>query len=155
MGLVVFGGSMRLVRPAGGRRQHRVLADALIDSRPVFSWAEKEIRAIPPRMLPPGAAILAITPLIDERTIGAIGDLRRRRLDIRVIEVSPSRWTPEPRSAMDRLAWRLWEMQRQARRDRFAAVGVPVVQWREGVDMELVLAQLARQGRRARQPVAS
>ena len=56
----------------------------------MFSWAEKEIRAIPPRMLPAGAAILAISPLIDERTVGAIGDLRRRRLDIRVIEVSPS-----------------------------------------------------------------
>jgi uncharacterized protein (DUF58 family) len=154
VGLVVFGGSMRLLRPAAGRRQLRALADALIDIRPVFSWADKEIRAIPPRMLPAGAAIVAISPLVDERTVGAIGDLRRRRLDIRVIEVSPSRWTPEPSSAMDRLAWRLWEMQRQARRDRFAALGVPVVQWREGLDVELLLAQFARQGGRARRWVA-
>ena len=56
---------------------------------------------------------------------------------------------------MDRLAWRLWEMQRQARRDRFAALGVPLVQWREGIDVELLLAQLARQGRRDRRWVAS
>ncbi len=155
VGLVVFGGSMRLVRPAGGRRQLLALVEALVDIRPVFSWADKEIRAIPPRMLPAGAAILAISPLVDERTIGAIGDLRRRRLDIRVIEVSPARWAPAPSSPVDGLARRLWEMQRQARRDRFAAVGVPVVQWHEGVDVELLLTQLARQPRTARRWMAS
>ena len=132
VGLVVFGGSMRLVRPAGGSRQFRRLADALVDTQPVFSWAEKQIRTIPPQMLPPGASILAISPLVDERTIGAIGDLRRRRHEVAVIEIDPARWAPPPRDALGRVARRLWDLQRQARRSRFLAVGVPVVEWPRG-----------------------
>jgi uncharacterized protein (DUF58 family) len=147
VGLVVFGGSMRLVRPAAGGRQFRRLAEALVDTRPVFSWAEKEIRAIPPRMLPVGASILAISPLVDQRALAAIADLRRRRHDIGVVEVSPTQWAPAPADATQVLARRLWEMQRDARRSRFAAAGVPVVQWRPDVALELLMAELAARGR--------
>jgi uncharacterized protein (DUF58 family) len=151
VGLIAFGGSIRTIPPGSGRRQYELMAEALIDVQPVFSWAEKEIRGIPPRVLPPGSTILAVSPLIDERAIGAIVDLRRRRHEIGVIEISPETWADvrDPRHESAKIARRLWEMQRTMRRARMAAAGVPVVEWREGEALELVLRELdaRRRGR--------
>ena len=151
VGLIAFGGSIRTIPPGSGRRQFELMAEALVDVQPVFSWAEKEIRGIPPRVLPPGSTILAVSPLVDERAIGAIVDLRRRRHEIGVIEVSPETWAPvrDPRDTSAAVARRLWEMQRAMRRARMATAGVPVVEWRDGDPLELVLRELdaRRRGR--------
>jgi uncharacterized protein (DUF58 family) len=151
VGFVAFGGSIRTIPPGSGRRQLDLMAEALVDVQPVFSWAEKEIRGIPPRVLPPGSTILAVSPLIDERAIGAIVDLRRRRHEIGVIEISPESWAPapDPRDETAMIARRLWAMQRAVRRTRLAAAGVPVVEWLEGDPLEPVLRQLdaRRRGR--------
>ncbi len=150
VGLVVFGGSLRLIRPGSGRRQRRRVVEALLDVQPVFSWAEKSIEVIAPRMLPRGATVVVVSPLVDERTLAAVVDLRRRRHEVAVIEVSPWRWTPTALTPLDRQAQRLWELQRQARRDRLAAVGVGLARWDEGVELELLLARLGRGGRGGR-----
>jgi uncharacterized protein (DUF58 family) len=143
VGLVVFGGAMKWLRLGTGSRQFDRITDALVDIRPVFSWAEKVVTAIPPRVLPVGASILAISPLVDPRAIAAVTDLRRRRYEIGVIEVAAERWAPEPTDEVSRLARRLWEMQRETLRGRLTAVGAPVVEWREGVPLELVMRQMA------------
>ena len=44
---------------------------------------------IPARTLPPQALVIAVTPLLDARSIAALLDLRGRRLRPRVVEVSP------------------------------------------------------------------
>ncbi len=142
VGLVVFGGTLRWLRAGTGGRQFRLIADALVDARAVASWAARDVATIPPRMLPTGASILAVTPLIDERAIAAVGDLRRRRYEVSVIEVSPSRWTPEPGDDVARLALRLWRLQRATLRGRLAGVGVPVVEWHEGVPLEVIMRRL-------------
>jgi len=145
VGLIAFGGSIRTVRPGSGRRQYELIAEALVDVKPVFSWADKEIHGIPPRILPPASTILAVTPLIDERALGAVIDLRRRRHEIGVLEVSPETWVPppDPSDPAAVVARRLWSMQRAMRRARLAEVGVPVVEWRDGDALELVLRRLA------------
>jgi uncharacterized protein (DUF58 family) len=155
VGLILFGGALRTLRPGSGRRQYEAIAEALVDAQPIFSWAEKEVRAIPPRSLPRAATILAVSPLIDERAIGAIGDLRRRRHEIGVIEVTPTSWAPPPADRADELARRLWEMEREARRARLAAAGVPVAEWHPGVALELVMHRLAVAGRGRRPGMAS
>ena len=148
VGLVVFGGAMQWLRLGTGSRQFDRIADALVDIRPVFSWAEKVVTAIPPRMLPVGASILAISPLVDQRSIAAVSDLRRRRYEIGVIEVAAERWAPDPTDEVSRLARRLWEMQRETLRGRLTALGAPVVEWRDGVPLELVMRQLGDLSRR-------
>ena len=151
VGLIAIGGSMRTIPPGSGRRQLELISEALVDVRPVFSWADKEIRGIPPRILPPASTILAISPLVDERAIGAVVDLRRRRHEIGVIEVSPESWAPplDVDDPAEVVARRLWSMQRAVLRARLADAGVPVVELREGVAIELVLRRLAalRRGR--------
>jgi uncharacterized protein (DUF58 family) len=149
VGVVAFGGSMRAVRPGVGRRQLELVTEALVDVRPVFSWADKEVRAIPPKALPAGATILVVSPLVDERTMTAVVDLRRRRHDIGVVEVSPLTWAPPPVDEATRIARRLWEMERAAHRRRMGEAGVPVVEWRPEVPLEVVMRQLTalRRGR--------
>jgi len=66
--LVGFEGLLQWVRTGHGVRQLYRLLDTLIDSRAFFSYAWKDVSIIPPRVLTPGALVIAITPLEDERT---------------------------------------------------------------------------------------
>ena len=51
---------------------------------------------IPRRMLPPNALVIALSPLLDQRSVGALLDLRARGYDLAVIDVSPVPFTPRP-----------------------------------------------------------
>jgi uncharacterized protein (DUF58 family) len=82
-------------------------------------------------VLPPAALILAITPLLDERSIRLVTDLRRRGADVTVVEVSPLAHTPPGATVADALAYRLWRLQREALRARLQALGVGVAVWGE------------------------
>ena len=44
---------------------------------------------IPARVLPPKALVVAVTPLLDPRSVGALLDLRARGYDLAAVEVSP------------------------------------------------------------------
>ena len=150
VGLVGFGGTLRWLRPAMGERQLYRLVDALIDTQVVLSYAWKGIEVIPRRTLPPKSLVVAFTPLLDERSLGALFDLRGRGYDLSVIELSPLSFVQPGRRETERLAYRLWAMERQALRGRFLAMGVPVVTWQRGEPLEPVLAMAARFRRDAR-----
>lgn len=74
----------------------------------------------------PGALLFAVSPLLDERSTRLITDLRRRGCDLIVIEVSPLEYTAPGPSTSDRLAYRLWTLQRDALRTRLRALGSAV-----------------------------
>ena len=71
----------------------------------------------------------SVSPLLDRRAIGAIIDLRRRGIDVVVVEVSPLPFAPAMPGVNGEVAHRLWQLQRALVRDRFAELGVPVVVW--------------------------
>ena len=85
---------------------------------------------IPPRTLPPNALIVALTPLLDGRSVNALLDLRARGFDLAVIDVSPVPFTRAPVDELDRLAYRIWELKRDALRHRYESAGVAVAEWR-------------------------
>jgi uncharacterized protein (DUF58 family) len=87
------------------------------------------VESIPRRVLPPGALILAVTPLLDERSIRLVTDLRMRGCDLTVIEVSPLEHTTPGPTQLDGLAFRLWRLQREALRARLQALGIGVAVW--------------------------
>ena len=137
VGLVTFGGFLSWLVPTSGMRQLYAIVDALITSQIVHSYALRGVDILPPRTLPPKALVLAITPLLDDRTAAALLDLRARGYDLIVVEVSPVELVaPAPGSSLD-LAHRLWRLSREALRWRYEQVGVPVVTWRE--DMPLAV----------------
>jgi uncharacterized protein (DUF58 family) len=150
VGLIGFGGTLRWLRPEMGARQLYRIADALLDTEVVFSYAWKGLEVIPPQTLPPKSLVVALSPLVDDRSVLALLDLRGRGHDLSVVEVSPVGFVPPGERESERLAFRLWEMQREALRARFLSLGVPVVTWRRGEPLEGVLAAAGGFRRQAR-----
>ena len=132
VGLISFGGYLRWLAPGGGLAQLYRIVDALLDTEIMLSHAWKAIDLVPARTLPPQALVVALSPLLDERSVGALLHLRARGFDLDVIELSPLAFVDPGESEAELLAYRLWRLQREALRSRFHAAGVPVVEWRDG-----------------------
>ena len=75
--------------------------------------------------------MIALTPLLDERAVRSLLDLRGRGFDLAVIEISPFPFVDEGKSEIEQLAYRLWRLRRDALRSQYASIGVPIVEWRE------------------------
>jgi uncharacterized protein (DUF58 family) len=142
VGLIGFGGITRWLRPGMGVVQLYRFMDSLLDTRVVASYAWKGIDVIPTGTLPPRALLLALTPLVDERTVGALLDVRGRGFDVAVIELDPVPFVaprPDERGA---LAHRLWLLQREVLRERVRAAGVPIATWNEQRPLEGALEEV-------------
>lgn len=129
VGLISFGGALRWLQPAMGMRQQYRIVDTLIETELARSYFSTTVEVIPRRVLPPQALIIALTPLLDQRTIVALLDLRARGFDIAVVDVSPIPYVADAHGAGDDLSWRLWTMWRKALHHSYERVGVPVVEW--------------------------
>jgi uncharacterized protein (DUF58 family) len=150
VGLISFGGTLRWLHPQMGERQLYRILDALIDTEVVLSYAWKGLEVIPRQTLPPNSMVVALTPLVDERSVSALLDLRGRGHDLAVIEVSPLPFLLPGSRETERLAYRLWEMERETLRARFLALGVPAVAWSPGDPLQGALAVADRFRRDAR-----
>jgi uncharacterized protein (DUF58 family) len=154
LGLVSFGGTLRWIRPSMGVAQAYQVAEALIDTRVAESYAWKGIEVVPPRMLPPKALVVALTPLLDERTIHALFDLRGRGYDLTVLEVAPESFAGPSREQAGELGYRLWRLRRDVLRNRYRQLGVAVVRWRPGQPLERALEEVREFRRFARRALA-
>ena len=142
VGLVGFGGVLSWLEPETGTRQLYAIVDTLLTSDIVHSYAVRGVDVLPPRTLPPKALVLAITPLLDDRTAAALLDLRARGYDLIVIEVSPLELLEPDSASSAQLAHRLWRLSREALRWRYEQLGVPVVTWREGEPLAAPLEEV-------------
>ena len=150
VGVVAFGGVVNWLLPATGVSQLYRIVDSLLDTEIVLSYAWKGVNLLPSRTIPPKALVIALSPLLDERSAGALLDLRARGFDLAVVEVSPVPFTPPGSSAADELAHRLWVHLRAAVRWQYESAGVPVVEWQDGVPLAGPLEEVAAYRRYAR-----
>jgi uncharacterized protein (DUF58 family) len=142
VGLVGFGGVLSWLLPESGARQLYAIVDTLLTSDVVHSYALRGVDVLPPRTLPPKALVLAVTPLLDDRTAAALLDLRARGYDLIVVEVSAlDLLAPDPDTA-EQLQHRLWRLSREALRWRYEQLGVPVVTWHEDVPLAAPLGEV-------------
>lgn len=148
VGLVTFGGVLRWLEPRGGLVQRYRLIDALLETGVEFSYAWKDVNIIPARTLPPKALVIAVTPLLDERSITALLDLRARGHDLAVVEVSPEDIV-SPGKGIDALAYRLWLLRRSELRARFELAGVAVARWSDEHPLDAGLEGVRAYRRRA------
>jgi uncharacterized protein (DUF58 family) len=132
VGLIGFGGALRWLLPGTGEAQLYRICEALLDTRILLHYAWRDITVVPSRVLPPQSLIVALSPLLDERSINALFDLRARGYDLVVVETSPAPYVTAGKTEVERLGFRLWELQREALRDRLRQGGVAVTEWREG-----------------------
>ena len=77
----------------------------------------------------PGPWAPAISPLLDDRSIALVTELRRRGRDLTVIEVSPLDHVSAGPTAADAVAFELWKLQREALRARLQGLGIGVAVW--------------------------
>ena len=150
VGLVAFGGVLRWLEPGGGLVQRYRLVDALLETGVEFSYAWKDVNVIPARTLPPSALVIALTPLLDERSVSALVDLRGRGHDLVVLELSPEPYVEPGSDPADRVAFRLWRLQRAELRGRFERLGVAVSTLHADTTVEAALEEVRAYRRHAR-----
>lgn len=153
VGMIGFGGVLTGVGPGLGTAQLERIVGRLLASEVEHSYASRTVATVPPRLLPPRALIVALTPLLDGRTVGALFDLRARGFDLAILEISPERFLPAPGDAERALALRLWRLRRDAMRDRLRALGVTIVSYDGEQPLRLPVLTAARTRRRARAAV--
>jgi uncharacterized protein (DUF58 family) len=150
VGLVAFGGYLHWLYPAAGRAQAWRMLDVLLQTQAVTSYADKTIQVIPVRMLPPGALILGLTPLLDQRGVDALMDLRGRGFKVVLLVISPVPFIHPGQGEPGEQAFRLWRLQREVVQARYQRLGVPVVEWRPDRPLEAVVEEVRTFQRRVR-----
>lgn len=146
VGLIVYGGVIDWVRPGSGRAHYERIADTLLRADVVFTYVTKDLKLVPPRVLPPHAFIVALTSLLDRRFTQAALDLVARGFDVLVLVVSPVDLLRASLggSPIDQLACRLWTLERRARLDELRQHGLPVIEWNPTGPLEAAIAGLDR-----------
>jgi len=129
VGLVSFGAFVRWLSPAGGTRRLYSIVEALLQTEVALSFVWKDIDVLPRGSLTPHALVIALSPLLDERGVNVLLDLRRRGFDLVVVDVTPLAFAAEGRAEDATLALRLWSLWREALRYRYEQMGVAVVEW--------------------------
>lgn len=167
VGVTTLAGVLRWVAPGDGRRHEHRIAEALLDARAGRTWARPAVEGLPPRALPPGALLLAVTPGSDPQMADVVIGLRARGRDVGVLVLDP----PAPTAAgptragpagaderrpdrdaawVERATLRLLALQRRAVLDRLHANGVAAVGWDPAEPVEVGVLALAAWRRRAR-----
>ena len=135
-------GSARWLAPSLGRRQVYKIIDAMLEAD--AGWARgAAFRRLPRAALPPGALVVAFSPLLDQRFVEALRDMRERGFALIVVDVLNTE--PPARYAFaDVMARRIWLMEQQAIRFSLRELGVPVVHWDGVTPLDLPLAPYTR-----------
>ncbi len=150
VGLVAFGGILRWLQPGMGLTQRFRLIETVLETgvEPTYTW--RDVNRIPPRILPPKALVLALTPLVDPRYVAALEDLRARGFDLVVVEVDPIGLVEPGRDEIEALAYRLWLLERAVLRSRLQGLGIAVARWGDDVSLEEALEGVRTYRRYAR-----
>ena len=150
VGLVAFGGVLNWLTVSSGVVQLYRVLDSLLDAEIFLSYAWKNIDILPVRTLPPHALVIALTPLLDERSVRALVDLRARGFDLAVVDISPVPFVEQGQGSLDDLAFRLWLLRREALRASYLRLGVPVAEWRADTPLQAALEEVRTFRRHAR-----
>ena len=150
VGLVSFGGILRWLRPGLGPSQRFRLIETLLETgvAPTYIW--RDVDLIPARILPPKALVIALTPLADPRYVTTLQNLRARGFDLVVVEIDPVGLVEAGRNELERLAYRLWLLDREVLRSRLERLGVGIARWGDGVALESALEEVRTYRRYAR-----
>jgi uncharacterized protein (DUF58 family) len=146
-------GGVSWLAPALGRRQVYRIIDSMLAS-PVLADTGGYARGasfarLPRAALPPGALVVVFSPLLDQRFVEALRDMRERGFSVLIIDVLNT-GPPARRRAEDRMARRIWRMEQEAIRFSLRELGVPVVPWDGEESLDLPLAAHTRRPMAAR-----
>ncbi|MSP50640.1 MAG: DUF58 domain-containing protein [Alphaproteobacteria bacterium] len=154
VGLITYGGNVRWIRPAAGRRQIETLLEALLPTSMAQNYSFQDLEFLPPRVLPAGALIVALSPLIDPRFTRIVTNLVDRGFDVLLLALSPLDLMRPflEGTATEALASRLWRLGREASLETLRDRGLAAIELHPGEPLDAVLAPLARTRRRRAVP---
>ena len=139
--------------PRLGRRQLDRIIVSMMTSRPLASragWARGASSGRLPRAaLPPGALIVVFSPLLDQRFVETLRNMRERGFTMLVVDVLNAE-PPARRRNEDRMTRQIWQMEKEAIRFSLHELGVPVVHWDGVASLDLPLAGYVRRPLAAR-----
>ena len=135
-------GGAHWLAPSLGRRQFYRIVDALLQSDTGFARGANFSR-LPRAALPPGALVVAFSPLLDGRFVETLRDMRERGFTLIVVDVLNAE-PPRRRAFADNAARRIWTLEQQAIRFSLRELGVPVVAWDGVSPLDLPLAPYTR-----------
>ncbi len=138
LGLLDVGRTIRWLPPRLGRRHLHTIVDALLATE-VFPSDIDPQRAVLPANLPPSATIVAISPLLNERTLSMLVTLRSRGHDIMVIKPA----LPEPEATISDLARRVFAVGNELNERWLRERQVVVIPWKPDDSLEHVLRRVA------------
>jgi uncharacterized protein (DUF58 family) len=149
IGLVSFGGNARWLTASMGRSHTYRIAEFLLDVNATFSYAWKDIKLLPHGTLPPGALVVAFSPLIDERAVRALADLGERGFPVIAIDTLLEEEVTCGRGREAEVAYRAWKLQRDVQRARLGASGVRTYSGAGGAHVALHALSFLRHSPRA------
>ena len=147
-----WGGVSWLVPGLGRRQVYRIIDSMLASPLPADTggWARgASFRRLPRAALPPGALVVVFSPLLDQRFVESLRDMRERGFTMLVVDVLNAE-PPARRRSADRMARRIWRMEQEAIRFSLRELGIPVVHWDGEQSLDLPLAGHTRRPLAAR-----
>jgi uncharacterized protein (DUF58 family) len=141
-------GAVGWLVPGLGRRQVYRIIDSMLASERGDAGSSgagygMSVRRLPRAALPPGALVVVFSPLLDQRFVETLRDMRERGFTMLVIDVLNAEPPARSRST-DRMARRIWRMEQEAIRFSLRELGVPVVHWDGIGSLDLPLAPYSR-----------
>jgi uncharacterized protein (DUF58 family) len=135
-------GGTHWLAPSLGRRQVYRIIDVLL--RADTGWARgSTFSRLPRAALPPGALVVAFSPLLTGRFVEALRDMRERGFSLIVVDVLNTA-PPPRRTFVDHTARRVWQLEQEAIRFSLRELGVPLVRWDGTIPLDLPLAPYTR-----------
>lgn len=153
LGLVSLSGFSRWFGlDSGMLHEHRLLAAAMATqtlTEPVWSAVDRVLD----RTVRPPSMVVFVSPLLDDALLERVLRLGRAGIDVMTLAVDVSPWLAPPLDRTQRVARRLFALEREETMDRLRGAGVAVGEWEPGRSLDQVLEEVElwrRQARRAR-----
>jgi uncharacterized protein (DUF58 family) len=141
--VVVLGARSRWLAPDLGRRQFYRIVEAVLGAGERTLPLEGTL--VPRPAVPPGAAVVAFTTLLDTDFALALIDLRKRGRTVAVVDVLSG---PPFADELDPTVARMWRLERRNMYRDLGVLGIDIVGWQGDSSLDRVLAGIGRRGRR-------
>ena len=128
--------------PGLGKRQVYKIIDTMLAADSGWSRGTS-FRKLPRAALPPGSLVIVFSPLLDQRFVEALRDMRERGFTMLIVDVLNADPPARPQIT-DRLARRIWKMEQEAIRFSLTELGIPVVHWDGEQSLDEPLAPYTR-----------
>ncbi|MHB1498377.1 MAG: hypothetical protein ACYCXN_10770, partial [Acidimicrobiales bacterium] len=154
LALLELGGALRWLRPGMGARQRYLIVKSLLQTEALASAVYRGVALLPPRLLPAAALVIGISSLEHDGAREAFTNMRARGLDVVVVEIPSPAFPAGALGQLGVVAYQIWKLQLEARREKLRAAGVATVPWEPGTPLAQAVEEVDAWARRQARSVS-